>query len=40
LKEDADHYGWGAYRMMFDDAGCLYFMIDARGEVTWASDCY
>ncbi len=28
------------YEMMFGDVGCIYFMIDTRGNVTWASDCY
>jgi hypothetical protein len=35
-----EHYGWGLYEMMFGDVGCMYFMIDKRGNVTWASDCY
>jgi hypothetical protein len=26
--------------MMFGDVGCMYFMIDKRGNVTWESDCY
>lgn len=39
LKDD-EHYGWGPYEMMFGDVGCMYFMIDKRGTVTWASDCY
>lgn len=38
--EDKSHYGWGAYQMMFGDGGCMYFMIDEKGNVTWASDCY
>jgi hypothetical protein len=38
--ESDDNYGWGAYQMMFGDVGCMYFMIDAKGNITWASDCY
>lgn len=39
LKDD-DRYGWGSYQMMFGDVGCMYFMIDPHGNISWASDCY
>ena len=32
--------GWGPYEMMLGDEGCMYFMIDAQGKVTWDMDCY
>jgi hypothetical protein len=35
-----DHYGWGRYRMMFADVGCLYFVIDEEGTVSWSMDSY
>lgn len=35
-----DHYGWGKYRMMFGDVGCMYFLIDNRGKVSFTWDCY
>ncbi len=35
-----DDYQWGRYQMMFGDVGCMYFLIDKRGNVTWTSDCY
>ncbi|QDU87133.1 hypothetical protein Pla175_04890 [Pirellulimonas nuda] len=35
-----DHYGWGKYRMMFADVGCLYFVIDEDGNVSWSMDSY
>lgn len=35
-----DHYEWGKYRMMFADVGCIYFVIDTKGKVTWAMDSY
>ncbi len=35
-----DHYEWGKYRMMFADVGCMYFLIDKQGKVTWTMDCY
>ena len=37
--ESEEHHGWGAYQMMFGDVGCMYFMIDAKGNVSWASAC-
>lgn len=40
VPKDDEHYGWGPYEMMFGDVGCMYFMIDKRGNVTWESDCY
>ena len=44
LPADADEtddlYEWGRYRMLFGDDGCMYFMIDENGKVTWVSDCY
>lgn len=33
-------YGWGRYRMMFADLGCLYFVIDEHGKVRWSLDSY
>jgi hypothetical protein len=30
----------GKYRIMFYDAGCMYFFIDKRGRVTLCGDCY
>ena len=30
----------GKYQLMFADVGCMYFMIDKQGTVTWAWDCY
>ena len=38
-KPDND-YGWGKYSMMFGDVGCMYFLIDKNGDVTWTWDCY
>lgn len=35
-----DHYEWGKYRMMFADVGCMYFLIDENGKVTWTWDSY
>jgi hypothetical protein len=35
-----EHSGWGQYKMMFGDTGCMYFMIDGQGQVTWTWDCY
>lgn len=35
-----DDYGWGKYRMMFADVGCMYFLIDRKGNVTWTWDSY
>ncbi|WP_197528793.1 DUF1963 domain-containing protein [Aeoliella mucimassa] len=35
-----DHDGWGKYQMMFGDVGCMYFMIDEQGRVSWDWDCY
>lgn len=35
-----DDYGWGKYNMMFADVGCLYFLIDENGKVTWTWDSY
>lgn len=35
-----DHYEWGKYRMMFADVGCIYFLIDKRGNVSWTWDSY
>ncbi len=35
-----DHYGWGKYRMMFADVGCMYFLIDKNGNVSWTWDSY
>jgi len=26
--------------MMFADVGCMYFLIDATGKVTWTWDSY
>ena len=26
--------------MMFADVGCFYFVIDAKGKVTWTWDSY
>lgn len=44
LPDDWDQpdepYEWGKYRMMFADVGCLYFVIDRQGEVSWAWDSY
>lgn len=39
-QTDGDVHGWGKYEMMFYDVGCMYFMIDDLGKVTWTSDCY
>lgn len=38
-KPDSD-YGWGKYSMMFADVGCMYFLIDEHGKVTWTWDSY
>jgi hypothetical protein len=38
--EPGDHYGWGKYRMMFADVGCLYFVIDEMGKVSWVMQSY
>lgn len=35
-----DQYGWGKYRMMFADVGCLYFVINKAGKVSWMMDSY
>jgi hypothetical protein len=35
-----DNHGWGKYSMMFADVGCMYFMIDTNGNVTWSWDSY
>jgi hypothetical protein len=35
-----DNYGWGKYTMMFADVGCMYFLIDKNGNVTWTWDSY
>ncbi len=35
-----DDYEWGKYRMMFADVGCMYFLIDRQGKVTWTWDSY
>ncbi|MCC5876153.1 MAG: DUF1963 domain-containing protein [Candidatus Sumerlaeia bacterium] len=35
-----EHYGWGKYQMMFADVGCMYFMIDKKGNITWDWDSY
>ncbi|TVP93898.1 MAG: DUF1963 domain-containing protein [Planctomycetaceae bacterium] len=35
-----DHYEWGKYRMMFADVGCIYFLIDKNGNVSWTWDSY
>jgi hypothetical protein len=35
-----EHYEWGKYRMMFADVGCIYFLIDEKGTVTWSWDSY
>jgi len=36
-----DHnYGWGKYSMMFGDVGCLYFVINEEGTVSWSMDSY
>lgn len=35
-----DHYEWGKYRMMFADVGCMYFLIDKNGKVTWTWASY
>lgn len=35
-----DDYGWGKYRMTFADVGCMYFLIDEQGVVTWSWDSY
>lgn len=35
-----EHSGWGKYEMMFADTGCMYFLIDDKGTVTWTWDCY
>ena len=35
-----DKDGWGKYEMMFADVGCMYFLIDKQGKVTWTWDCY
>ncbi len=38
--ESDEHNEWGKYRMMFGDVGGMCFLIDKRGNVTWAWDCY
>jgi hypothetical protein len=38
-KPDND-YGWGKYRMMFADVGCMYFLINKNGNVTLTWDSY
>jgi len=35
-----EHYEWGKYRMMFADVGCMYFLIDKNGNVSWTWDSY
>jgi hypothetical protein len=35
-----EHFEWGHYRMMFADVGCMYFMIDKKGTVTWSWDSH
>jgi hypothetical protein len=35
-----DSYGWGKFRMMFADVGCMYFLIDQHGNVSWTWDSY
>ncbi len=35
-----EHFGWNDYEMILGDAGCMYFMIDRDGNVTWTADCY
>lgn len=35
-----DDYGWGKYQMMFGDVGCMYFLIDDDGNVSWSMACY
>jgi len=35
-----NHPGWGPYEMVFDDLGCIYFLIDEDGRVTWSWDSY
>lgn len=39
-NKPGDDYGWGKYRMMFADVGCIYFLIDKTGNVTWTWDSY
>ena len=39
-KQPDDEYEWGKYRMMFADVGCMYFLIDKQGRVTWTWDSY
>jgi hypothetical protein len=31
---------WGEYRMMLDDAGCVYIFLDNSGRTHWRFDCY
>jgi hypothetical protein len=33
-------YEWGKYRMMLSDVGCMYFVIDKGGSVSWHADSY
>lgn len=39
-KGNNEHYGWGPYEMMFHDVGCMFFMIDGKGRITWDGACY
>ena len=34
------HYEWGKYRMLFADVGCIYFLIDRQGKVSWTMESY
>jgi hypothetical protein len=44
LPDDWDEprkpFGWGKYRMMFADVGCLFFVIDEQGNVRWGLNSY
>lgn len=39
-NESRKHYGWGKYRMMFGDVGCIYFLLDGDGQLLLHFDCY
>jgi uncharacterized protein YwqG len=40
LGEKPKNRDWSKHKIMFGDVGCIYLLIDAKGKVTWAWDCY
>ncbi len=36
---DDEPYGWGRYKMMLGDVGCMYIFLDETGATHWRFDC-